>query len=216
MAGIAAHLTDIMGKTATRLGFKWGEEQERALEALKAAISLAPAKVEHDYTLPFHIFVDASDVGVACVLVQFRKTETGDLKPFAIHHHSRRFSSCERKWSVSEREMYAIRYGLFKSKQWIQGHPDVTVWSDHLNLVTGLWTHASPKIERWRLFIESFQPFKLRHMRGASELQMVADCMSRLHVNNLRLPQQIDDEDPECAWPGGLDYSVHYRCSSSS
>jgi hypothetical protein len=96
--------------------------------------------------------------------------------------------------------MYAIRYGLFKSKQWIQGHPDVTVWSDHLNLVTGLWTHCSPKIERWRLFIESFQPFKLRHVRGTSELQVVADSLSRLHIDNIRLPLTIDDEDPECTF----------------
>jgi hypothetical protein len=122
------------------------------------------------------------------------------MKPFAIHHHSRRFSSREARWSVSERELYAIRYGLFKSKQWIQGHPDVTVWSDHLNLVTGLWTHCSPKIERWRLFIESFQPFRLRHIRGNSELQTVADSLSRLHVDNIRLPLTIDDEDPECVF----------------
>jgi hypothetical protein len=200
MAGVAAPLTDIMGKTAQRLGFKWGEEQERALEALKAAVLVAPSKVAPDYSLPFHIFVDASDVGVACVLIQFRMTPEGVEKPFAIHHHSRRFSSREARWSVSERELYAIRYGLFKSKQWIQGHPDVTVWSDHLNLVTGLWTHCSPKIERWRLFIESFQPFRLRHIRGNSELQTVADSLSRLHVDNIRLPLTIDDEDPECVF----------------
>jgi hypothetical protein len=200
MAGLATPLTDMMGKTATRLGFKWGEEQERALEALKAAVLLAPAKVAPDYSLPFHIFVDASDVGVACVLVQFRTTPEGDMKPFAIHHHSRRWSAREARWSVSERELYGIRYGLFKSKQWIQGHPDVTVWTDHLNLVTGLWTHCSPKIERWRLFIESFQPFKLRHVRGTSELQTVADSLSRLHVDNLRLPLTVDDEDPECVF----------------
>jgi hypothetical protein len=200
MAGLAAPLTDLMSKTATRLGFKWGVEQEQALQALKAAVLLAPAKVAPDYTLPFHIFVDASDVGVACVLVQFRTTPEGDMKPFAIHHHSRRWSAREARWSVSEREMYGIRYGLFKSKQWIQGHPDVTVWTDHLNLVTGLWTHCSPKIERWRLFIESFQPFKLRHVRGTSELQTVADSLSRLHVDNLRLPLECDDEDPECVF----------------
>ena len=149
---------------------------------------MAPAKMAPDYTLGFHIFVDASDVGVASVLVQFRENSAGELKPFPIHYFSRRFSDRERRWSVSEREMFGIRYGLFKAKQCIQGHPDVTVWSDHLNLVTGLWTHCSPKIERWRLFIESFQPFKLRHVRGNSELQLVADSLSRLHIDNLRIP----------------------------
>jgi hypothetical protein len=98
---------------------------------------------------------------------------------------------------VSERELYAIRYGLFKARPWVQGHPDVTVWSDHLNLVTGLWTHTSAKIERWRLFIEAMQPFKLKHIRGTSELQSVADCLSRLHMENLVLAKTADEEDPE-------------------
>jgi hypothetical protein len=200
MAGLAAPLTDLMGKTATRLGFHWGPEQELALEALKAAVLMAPPKMAPDYNLGFHIFVDASDVGVACVLVQFRDAPDGTLKPFPIHHFSRRFSDRERRWSVSEREMYGIRYGLFKAREYIQGHPDVTVWSDHLNLVTGLWTHCSPKIERWRLFIESFQPFKLRHVRGNSELQTVADSLSRLHIDNIRIPLEVDDEDPECVF----------------
>jgi len=198
MASTAKPLTDLMGSTARRMGFIWGQEQEDALAALKLAVQLAPAKVAADFKLPFHIFVDASDVGVAAVLVQYRMAEDGTEKPFAIMHFSRRWSAREAKWSVSEREMYGIRYGFFKFKPYIQGHPDVTMWSDHLNLVTGLWTHASPKIERWRLFIESMQPFKLKHIKGASELQSVADSLSRLHVDNLKMERTVDELDPEC------------------
>jgi len=76
-----------------------------------------------DYALPFHIYVDASDVGVAAVLVQWRHhPDTNELLPFAISHASRRWAKREAAWEISIREMYAIRYGLFKFRDYLQGY----------------------------------------------------------------------------------------------
>lgn len=196
-AATAAPLTDLMSGTAKRLKLDWGPEQDAALAALKLACLLAPAKVAPDYTLPFHVFVDASDVGVAAVLVQFIENADGELLPFAIFHASRRWAPREAKWQISEREMYAIRYGLFKFREYLQGCPNVTVHSDHLNLVNGLWKHSSPKIQRWRMFLESMRPFKLQHVSGTDRLQVPADALSRLHVANLHLEQTVEELDPE-------------------
>ena len=197
MASTAAPLTDLMSGTAHRLKFDWGPAQEAALAALKLSVILAPAKMAPDENLPFHIFVDASDVGVAAVLVQFRKNEAGDLVPFAVDHRSRRWSPREAAWQISEREMYAIRYGLFKFREYVQGHQDVSVHSDHLNLVTGLWKHSSPKIQRWRMFLESMRPFKLVHISGTDTLQRPVDALSRLHVRNLTMPATEAELDPD-------------------
>jgi hypothetical protein len=92
-ATTAAPLTDLMSGTAKRLNLDWGPEQDAALAALKLSCLLAPAKVVPDYALPFHVFVDASDVGVAAFLVQFRDNELGEMVPFAIFHSSRRTKS---------------------------------------------------------------------------------------------------------------------------
>jgi transposase InsO family protein len=196
-AKTAAPLTDLMSSTAKRLKLEWGPEQDAALAALKLSCLLAPAKVAPDYTLPFHVFVDASDVGVAAVLVQFRENDQGEMTPFAIFHASRRWAPREAKWEISERELYAIRYGLFKFREYLQGCPNVTVHSDHLNLVNGLWKHSSPKIQRWRMFLESMRPFKLKHIGGTDRLQVPADALSRLHVANLHLEQTEEELDPE-------------------
>jgi hypothetical protein len=195
-ARLAAPLTDLMAGTAKRLKFDWGPAQDAALDALKLACQLAPAKVAPDYTLPFHVFVDASDVGVAAVLLQFRADEHGNTAPFAIYHASRRWAPREAKWEISIREMYAIRYGLFKFREYLQGCPDVTVHSDHLNLVNGLWKHSSPKIQRWRMFLESMRPFKLQHISGTAPLQVPADALSRLHMANLNYTPTEEELDP--------------------
>ena len=197
-AGTCAPLTDLMSGTAQRLKFDWGPEQEAALAALKLNVELAPAKMAPDYNIPFHVYVDASDVGVAAVLVQWRKhPETEEALPFAISHMSRRWAPREAAWEVSIREMYAIRYGLFKFREYLQGCPNVTVWSDHLNLVNGLWQHSSPKIQRWRLFMESMRPFYLKHVSGTDRMQVPADSLSRLHIANLFMTQTEEELDPE-------------------
>ena len=197
MADTAAPLTDLMGAQAKRMGFQWGAEQEEALKALKEACQLAPALGAPDYTKPFEVSMDASDVGVGAVLWQWQVNEKGERVPQAIMYCSRRFSARERRWQISERELFAVKYALEKFKTYLRGYPHVTLHTDHLNLVTGLYTHASPKIERWRMFIESCRPFKIQHVKGTDATQQVADGLSRLHVANLALsatPDELDEE----------------------
>jgi len=127
-ASIAAPLTDLMSSSARKLGFAWGPEQDAALAALKVAVQLAPATHAPDYTQPFHVFVDASDVGVAAVLMQWKTNPaTGETIPAAIMHASRRWSERESRWQISERELYGIKYGMEKFREYLQGVPD----SDH-------------------------------------------------------------------------------------
>ena len=201
MADIAAPLTNLMGETAKRLGFKWGPEEEDALAALKIAVGIAPQTMEPNYSSPFHISVDASDVGVGAVLWQWRQTADGKMAPCAIAHASRRFSVRESKWQISEREMYSWKYAFECFESMIRGHPDVTLHTDHLNLVTGLWSHCSPKIERWRLYLEQWKPFKIVHVKGTAGEQAVADGLSRLHAKNLTefAPLELEDEEARLA-----------------
>jgi hypothetical protein len=210
MADTAAPLTDLMGAAAKRLGFQWGPAQEAALEALKESCQLAPALGSPDYSKTFHVSMDASDVGVGAVLWQWQTNEAGELIPQAIMYASRRFSDRERRWEISIREMYAVRYALEKFKAYLQGYHDVVLHTDHMNLVTGMYTHTSPKIERWRMFIESFRPFRIQHVRGDDRTQLVADGLSRLHVTNLALNKTPDELDSEALFlaeqgEGGMD-----------
>ena len=157
--------------------------------------------MEPDYSLPFHISVDASDVGVGAVLWQWRIAPDGKTVPCAIAHASRRFSSRESRWQISEKEMYSWKYAFENFEGIIRDHPDVTLHTDHLNLVTGLWSHCSPKIERWRLYLQQWKPFKIVHIRGTAAEQAVADGLSRLHARNLNdmATTEISDEESRLA-----------------
>jgi hypothetical protein len=59
-----APLTDLLSSSAKKRGFHWGKEQEDALAALKLLVQTAPVLAKPDYSRPFRIYVDASDVGV--------------------------------------------------------------------------------------------------------------------------------------------------------
>ena len=115
--------------------------------------------------------------------------------------------------------MYSWKYAFENFEGIIRGHPDVTLHTDHLNLVTGLWAHCSPKIERWRLYLEQWKPFKIVHIRGTAAEQAVADGLSRLHARNLNdmATAEISDEESRLAaelGEGGADERLFdHSCS---
>jgi hypothetical protein len=192
-----APLTDLLSSSAKKRGFHWGKEQEDALAALKLLVQTAPVLAKPDYSRPFRIYVDASDVGVGAVLVQkLPNPLTGKEELAAIAYKSRRFSDRERRWAIGEREAFGCRYGLEGFKEYILQHPDVTLYCDHHNMLH-IWSCSSAKIARWRLFMQQFEPFKIVHVDGKAPEQAAADCLSRLHLYNLMSPKTEDVNDEE-------------------
>jgi hypothetical protein len=190
----AAPLTDLLSTAAKKRGWKWGQEQEDALAHLKILAQTAPTLCKPDPRLPFHIYVDASDVGVGAVLVQWVMNEEGKLVARGIDYKSRRFSERERNWVVGEKEGYACKYGMEKFRDYIALHPDVTLHCDHYNMLN-MWSCASAKIARWRLYLQQFEPFKIVHVPGKDNV--VADALSRLHLHNLDEPPTTTPYDEE-------------------
>ena len=198
-----APLTDLLSTAAKKRGWHWGPEQELALKELKIAVQIAPVLMQPDYSLPFNISVDASDIGVGAVLWQVRRGPDGVLRPAAIAYASRRFSDRERAWPIGEKECMACKYGFEKFAGYITQHPDVTLYCDHHNM-QHMWACASAKITRWRMYLEQFKPFKIVHIAGSAPNQAVADSLSRLHVHNLAMPKtdHLNDEEARMAEAG--------------
>ena len=198
-----APLTDLLSTAAKKRGWCWGPEQEKALAELKIAVQLSPVLMQPDFTLPFNISVDASDIGVGAVLWQMRKGPDGVLRPAAIDYKSRRFSERERSWPIGERECFACKYGFEKFAGYVTQHPDVTLYCDHHNM-QHMWACASAKITRWRMYLEQFRPFKIVHIAGSAPNQAVADSLSRLHLFNLNEPKtdNLSDEEARMAIAG--------------
>ena len=177
-ARIAQPLQKLVPEGAT---FVWGDEQERAFEQLKTALT-APTFMAHPRPgLPYVIDCDAAMEGLGAVLSQ--KVD-GHERP--ICYASRVLRPNERKWSATELEAFAVVWALETFRVYVEGSPTL-VRTDHSPL---LWLRnnagKSARIARWVLRLQDFA-FDLQHRAGRSNL--VADALSRYPVGDKETPE---------------------------
>ena len=78
--------------------FQWTESCQNAFEILKAKLSVAPILMGPDWSLPFHISIDASDTAIGGVLGQ----KEGQA-PYAIYFISRNLTPAALNYNVTEK-----------------------------------------------------------------------------------------------------------------
>jgi len=92
--------------------------------------------VNPDFSRKFYVHCDASDFGVGTVLVQL----SAEGKELPIYFFSKKLSSAQRNWSVTERECYAVLKALEKCRCYIEMQ-DFEVITDHSSIV---WLREQP------------------------------------------------------------------------
>ena len=177
-ARVAQPLQKLVPENAT---FLWGDEQERAFQELKAALT-APTFMAHPRPgLPYVVDCDAAMEGLGAVLSQ--KVD-GHERP--ICYASRVLRPNEKKWSVTELEAFAVVWALETFRVYVEGSPTL-VRTDHSPL---LWLRnnagKSARIARWVLRLQDFA-FDLQHRAGRCNL--VADALSRYPVGDKEPPE---------------------------
>ena len=93
----------------------WAEPQEKSFQVLKKMMVVAPVLQPPDWTLPFHVFVDASDIAIGVVLMQ--EKIRGWYRP--IYYASRMLTMAERNYSVTEMEALGMIYSLNKFRHYL-------------------------------------------------------------------------------------------------
>ena len=84
-----------------------------------------------DYNKEFFLFTDASDHGAGAVLTQMDKN--GFYRP--IEFAGRIFNKPELNYTVTDREMLGVIYGIKKFRHYLQDKK-FTIYTDHAALVT--------------------------------------------------------------------------------
>ena len=108
----------------------WTPRSLKAFTTLKQALVQAPILAFPDYTLPFLVHSDASNIGIAAVLLQrFAKI----LRPIAFA--GRRLTKTERRYTVSERELLAVVYAYDQFYHYVYGRT-IKFCTDHKPSVT--------------------------------------------------------------------------------
>ena len=155
--------------------FVWGEEQQKAYEELKANITSKPVLGLPDFSKPFRLSTDASNVGISAILSQL--DEEGK-EQYVIGYRSRALRGAEENYSTIEKEMLAIVFGLQKFDYYLVGSESpFEIVTDHQPLCH-MPTTKDPygRIGRWALLLQSYN-YKIKHLPG--QKNVVADVLSR-------------------------------------
>lgn len=150
--------------------FIWTEAQDRALAALKRAVTSAPVLAFFDANKDLTISVDASSVGLGAAMFQ-------EGRPVAFA--AKALTETQQRYSQVEKELLAVCFGLMKFKQFLLGRDKVKVETDHkplLGLVNKPLHKIPSRLQRMLLHIQPFS-FYLVHTPG--KCMYVADTLSR-------------------------------------
>lgn len=160
---ILAPLAELAGKNSK---FVWQAKHQAAFEEMKRMVKKYVLLSFPDYTQPFEIHVDASDLQLGAVLKQGENT---------LAFFSKKLNPAQQRYGVGEKEMLSVVESLKEFRTMVYGYP-VKVFTDHLN-----WTHdktiKNARVMRWRLQIEEYAP-NLEYIQGTKNV--VADALSRL------------------------------------
>lgn len=125
-ASIAAPITDLLGKHPR---FIWTNEAQEAFDQLKQRLTSAPVLSHPDFSKPFFIQCDASNMGVGGVLYQL--DYNGEEHPIA--YMSQKLNSAQRNYSVTELECLAAILCLEKFRGFVEDMT-FTIITDHASL----------------------------------------------------------------------------------
>ena len=181
----------------------WTVETTATFEKVKLAIHRCQKLFFIDSTAPIYLHTDASKYGVGGYLFQ-----VVDGKEQPIRFISKTLVKEQQRWSVPEKEGYAIWYSLKKLEHLIR---DVhfTLRTDHKNLIY-INEGGSEKVRRWKMDIQAFD-FDLEYIPGPDNV--VADHFSRLVEDTSSLkPSKIPTEVLACLCPLDSDDIDEYLC----
>ena len=156
--------------------FIWTDECQRAFNAIREAIINDVMLVHPDYSKPLVICSDASDYAVGYFLAQ--ETQKGVLKPIAFGGRS--LIDAETRYSVTEKELLAIKCALEKFHHYVIGHK-FKIFTDHSALLAlKSKTDLTGRMARW---VELFSRYDYEIFHLAGKLNSVSDCLSRIRYD---------------------------------
>ena len=184
-SAVAVELTNL---TSTKCSNKivFNDAQRAAFEKLKQCLCTATTLYAPDCTKPYIIRSDSSDYGVGATLSQIGND--GIEHPIAFA--SAKLNDTMRRYSVLEREAYAVLFALKKFDTMVYGCK-IILYTDH-NPLQYLAINApkSAKLTRWSLSLTRYD-ITVRHINGKEN--HAADYLSRCDVSSVKCSNMFDD-----------------------
>ena len=161
--------------------FVWTDECENAFITAKNEFKSDNCLTYYDPKLPLILATDASMNGCGAVLSH--KMANGEEKPIKFISHT--FSSVQKKYSMIDKEAFAIVFGIKKFHQYLYGNT-FTLITDHRPLTqifsqsNSLPVFSALRMQHYAVFLQSYN-YNIIYRK--SECNGNADCLSRLSIN---------------------------------
>lgn len=157
--------------------FEATKEYKEAFETCKSLLTNAPLLQYPDFSKPFILTTDASNIALGAVLSQ---GTIGQDKPIA--YASRTLLKPEENYSTIEKELLAVLWAVRHFRPYLYGKK-FFIYTDHRPLAW-LYSLSEPnsKLTRWRLKLQEFD-FKTLYKAGKQNSN--ADALSRIKINTL-------------------------------
>ena len=173
---ISKCLNDMTKKGAT---FIWTQECDAAFKLLKEKCMEDPVLIGPQVDKDYVIHCDASKYSYSGILQQTRPSTE---EPVPVAYFSGHFDKTQVKWSITEKEAYAIYKSVKKFTFYITGAKTM-VFSDHKPLKNFFEEGMNiTKLDRWSLELQEFD-ISLEFIQG--KLNTVADVISHLKNRGL-------------------------------
>ncbi len=169
--GSAVRPKPLRPKGPKKVPWHWDEVHQRAFNHVNDTIAKDVVLAYPDYSKVFRIYTDASSKQLGAIITQ-------DNIPIAFF--SRKLSNAQRKYSVIKIELPSMVKTLkeFKGLLWGQ---NITVFTDHANLMRDALGLTSDRVYQWRLLLEAYGP-KIVSIKGIHNT--VADTVSQLEYDS--------------------------------
>ena len=159
--------------TENTASFVWSEDCQRAFDQLRTCFCSAPVLAYPDFSRPFILDTDASDVGLGGVLSQV----DDEGREHVIAYGSRLLTKPERKYWVTRRELLAVITFIQQYRPYLICQKFM-LRTDHGSL-TWLKNFKDPEgqLARWLERLQELE-FDIVHRKG--KVHCNADALSRL------------------------------------
>lgn len=180
-SSLASPLNKLTSQGKNTPPFTWSAQADAAFKSLKACLVSTPVLSCPDYSKPFEVHTDASDVGIGAVL-----TQTLDGVEKVIAYMSKSLSKQERNYSATEREALAVLTAIEHWRCYLENGQRFVVYTDHSALKWFLnLNNPTGRLARWGVRLSAFD-CEIRHRRGSDNV--VPDSLSRIPVSVINAP----------------------------
>jgi phospholipid-translocating ATPase len=151
----------------------WTPECSKALEILMNILTSEPLLTSPNFSKPFILQTDASEIGIGAVLSQ--ADEEGLDYPVA--YFSRKLLPREQKFATIEKECLAIKLGIQAFHVYVFGKPFEILTDNRALQWLDQVKDSNNRLLRWSLMLQPYM-YTIRHRKGIENAN--ADSLSRI------------------------------------